>query len=994
MAWQLIYTSAPRLLEAGRSGFGTVARHRAIHPILASALERDSQFDRSAVRGRVVFAHRIIAAGGSRFHVLSCIRETGADYTGRTNHIAHHLIIDPREVSLLGSAAPSPVDVCRGMTWRTTWPDAPKWLEASEEISLIPFHSATTPGGAWQAITGDARYAGNLRPATNSALIVPPETDALALFGESQTVAASQAWQATFTNCIQPTDDLSEFRWVAVEAASPMRERATGGRTVLDLTAPETLPAPPESRSKLFIPAPDALLTAPSSLAAKSQGKPVGSLFDAQLAAHAPRAQKGHRRKSGLLPYIVVLVLLAAGAAYWGFPLVAEALEHSAQRTKIREDVKAAFTGSGIEEAEALAKARPEQLRAALAIAEAARKTHDALQNHPIGEFSAKAEDARELAKKVSLNIPNSVGQLFDLHSAQWGFQQRTQKIRDATLTSAQLTELESLWKDVNLNSKNLSNKQAKLLSEKTKKSVELLWAERLLAMLKTDASPTKKADWFDTRLQSHLTALSEFKQAHAESQPATDAKKLIKDWKAVEAAGDDQTKLPSPIQEGTNAWPAWLVNARITKIKAKEDKEDSEKREKSGKAALAASAKKPASKVIFVTDPEKPEQWLEFANAVEEAFPITDEGKGPKPLLQWQNESLKLEIKPNLKTKQNENDKESTISTDYRFQGKQGLVITLKFWVSKPPQPSLSVTLLTNLHLPSEFLLKKGDGTIFTVLVFDRQKPFLVADGLIRDGDKLIVSDPDAKRLCEMAGEMGLTMVFPSDCKNLSGEKASEIRLPVTEKDGAGWIVDFSSIVEGMRTRKKSLEAPPTQTGTDPKTKKACDAIGLGDWDYTNPKQLAEKLKSHFPNDNAGGKFNSVVTEVQSLQKQAEAKVEAKVEAGSLLKIDAALDAAKTNLSQKDISGGSKANVKNSERNKTLDLIKYWKSFIAAYTQELQADGSAKTNSQKNKTAAGDIGKHPFFTSGLLPPGEYAIFVKRSPTEHPLPFIRFTIAK
>jgi len=30
MAWQLIYTSAPRLLEAGRSGFGTVARHRAI----------------------------------------------------------------------------------------------------------------------------------------------------------------------------------------------------------------------------------------------------------------------------------------------------------------------------------------------------------------------------------------------------------------------------------------------------------------------------------------------------------------------------------------------------------------------------------------------------------------------------------------------------------------------------------------------------------------------------------------------------------------------------------------------------------------------------------------------------------------------------------------------------------------------------------------------------------------------------------------------------
>jgi hypothetical protein len=46
MAWQLIYTSAPRLLEAGRSGFGTVARHRQIGPLLVSACERASQFAR------------------------------------------------------------------------------------------------------------------------------------------------------------------------------------------------------------------------------------------------------------------------------------------------------------------------------------------------------------------------------------------------------------------------------------------------------------------------------------------------------------------------------------------------------------------------------------------------------------------------------------------------------------------------------------------------------------------------------------------------------------------------------------------------------------------------------------------------------------------------------------------------------------------------------------------------------------------------------------
>ena len=46
MAWQLIYTSAPRLLEAGLTGFGTVARHRAIPPLVVKAVERISQFAR------------------------------------------------------------------------------------------------------------------------------------------------------------------------------------------------------------------------------------------------------------------------------------------------------------------------------------------------------------------------------------------------------------------------------------------------------------------------------------------------------------------------------------------------------------------------------------------------------------------------------------------------------------------------------------------------------------------------------------------------------------------------------------------------------------------------------------------------------------------------------------------------------------------------------------------------------------------------------------
>ncbi len=43
---QLIYTSAPRLLEAGKTGFGTVARSRQLPQFLITYLERISTYDR------------------------------------------------------------------------------------------------------------------------------------------------------------------------------------------------------------------------------------------------------------------------------------------------------------------------------------------------------------------------------------------------------------------------------------------------------------------------------------------------------------------------------------------------------------------------------------------------------------------------------------------------------------------------------------------------------------------------------------------------------------------------------------------------------------------------------------------------------------------------------------------------------------------------------------------------------------------------------------
>lgn len=250
MAWQLIYTSAPRLLEAGRTGFGTVARHRAVGGMLASTVERLSQFARLPGHDprRIVHAHRIVTVGGGTFHVLSCLRDAGSDYTGRTNHLAHHLIAEAREARALSTAGITPADVLIAMNWRTSWADGPRFLDAAEEVDLSTLRAA--PASAWTALTGNPDYARLLaapQALKGCYVIVPPTVNALALFRESLLAVPQAGWQTSFTTCLEPNDDVGDFRWIGLPPDSPLRGQAEiSNRFLIDLTQPSTLPAPPE----------------------------------------------------------------------------------------------------------------------------------------------------------------------------------------------------------------------------------------------------------------------------------------------------------------------------------------------------------------------------------------------------------------------------------------------------------------------------------------------------------------------------------------------------------------------------------------------------------------------------------------------------------------------------------------------------------------------------------------------------------------------------
>lgn len=249
MAWQLIYTSAPRLLEAGRTGFGTVARHRAVSGLLATTIERFSQFGRLAGYHprRVVYTHRIVTTGSQQHHVLSRLRDAGSDYTGRTNHIAHHLIAEPREIRPLIAAGVTPADILIAMHWRSSWTEPPRFLDAADEVDLTMI--TLRASAVWQQLTGDSQHARLLSPAVTRQgcyLVIPPEVDALGLFRESLKETMSQAWQTTFTTSLEPSDDVADFRWIGLAADSPLRAQAeTSAREFFDLHHPESLPEPP-----------------------------------------------------------------------------------------------------------------------------------------------------------------------------------------------------------------------------------------------------------------------------------------------------------------------------------------------------------------------------------------------------------------------------------------------------------------------------------------------------------------------------------------------------------------------------------------------------------------------------------------------------------------------------------------------------------------------------------------------------------------------------
>ncbi len=253
MPWQLVYTSAPRGLLSGQSGFCTVARSADLREALVQRLEQISSYHYLRVAdvqnnggNPTICAFRILDIRGAKYQVLTRIVPCGLDFTARTNHLAHHLILQPVELAQL----PSPAALLRHWGgWLASWQGEARFLE---DVPLDDFAGArigSLPAQTWLRATGDAGRAAGLLESEcvrGCYLVCPPggEGQLLDMFGETLQLLdltgqyPLRPWRHTFTTFLQGEDNPADFQWRGCQEGTPAYQQAVQrSATILTLRA-------------------------------------------------------------------------------------------------------------------------------------------------------------------------------------------------------------------------------------------------------------------------------------------------------------------------------------------------------------------------------------------------------------------------------------------------------------------------------------------------------------------------------------------------------------------------------------------------------------------------------------------------------------------------------------------------------------------------------------------------------------------------------------
>jgi hypothetical protein len=178
--------------------------------------------DAKASLNPVNFSHLLITVGGRPYHVLSRVADAGADYSQRTNKLAHHVVLEPREL-VPGGPAWVLLDP---LFCESNWNGTPQLIAVGRQ----PRREARPPSVCklWSSMTADAGWAAVLAetaltdPPTPISVIFPVGTNTLALVDEALgLLEPDQRWQVTFSTYYTTLPAGISCQWRFVLDGSP-----------------------------------------------------------------------------------------------------------------------------------------------------------------------------------------------------------------------------------------------------------------------------------------------------------------------------------------------------------------------------------------------------------------------------------------------------------------------------------------------------------------------------------------------------------------------------------------------------------------------------------------------------------------------------------------------------------------------------------------------------------------------------------------------------
>jgi hypothetical protein len=331
MPWQLIYTSAPRGLLSGQSGFCTVARSADLREALMQRLEQISSYHylrvaeaATANRNPTLSAFRILDLRGTKYYVLTRIQPAGLDFTARTNHIAHHLIFQGNELSQL----PSPAAILLHWPgWLSCWQGEPRLLEDPLLDSFVSAARPCLPAQTWQRITGDAGKAAGLLESEcirGCYLLCPPgsEQQVLEMFCETLQLLnltgqyALRPWRHPFTTFLQGEDNAADFQWRACQEGTPATQRGVTLMPLRSVRAPANSLAKVAREGQKLSPPPTSVPPSPLRRTLPVQPSPAEPPETPSARPEPWREPVSPRKKAGILD--INLALDSAGLARIG----------------------------------------------------------------------------------------------------------------------------------------------------------------------------------------------------------------------------------------------------------------------------------------------------------------------------------------------------------------------------------------------------------------------------------------------------------------------------------------------------------------------------------------------------------------------------------------------------------------------------------------------------------------------------------------------------